>query len=312
MQTPSPSSRDEVTINPKTGLRESWNDRLGVPVVHQLGLQNLRLDGHRSAIHEVPVREVPSLDFYAQLARADTLHVSLQGAVLPGKLRYPSFWRVRSLSERVDAFLAIADPTLQLSDDEKFGLAWYTGGPGWDPLPQLAEIVRQAMDHVGATQLMLLGGSGGGFAAMRLATLFPDSLAFVQDPQTAIAAYNPIHQNRLVASCWPDWNLESVLSQHPERFDLLHLYRETEPQNFIYYRQSTLDGHVKKHCRPFMAALRGTPGMREGRFRFALEEGAKPGHGAITNAEFSRHFRGASKWWGAKLDRRLDSPDQTP
>lgn len=290
-----------TTTNTQTGLEESWNDRFEVPVVYQHALEGLRFDGHSTAIHSVPVAEVPSLDFYAKLAPADELYVSLQGAVMPGKLRYPSFWRISTMRDRVDAFMAFADPSLQLSDNEKFGLAWYSGGPGWDPLLQLASVVRQAMQYIGATRVMFLGGSGGGFASMRLATMFPGSIAFAQDPQTSVAHYHPVHQQRLVEACWPGWALEDVLTQHPERFDLRYLYRETEPENYLYYRQSTTDGHLKVHCRPFMAAVKGTKGMREGRFRFMLEEGEKPGHGAITNAEFQRHLRGAIKWWRERL-----------
>jgi pimeloyl-ACP methyl ester carboxylesterase len=290
-----------TTMNAQTGLEESWHEHFDIPVVHQAGLEGIRFDPHSVSIHKVPVHEVPSLDFYAKLAPADELYVSLQGAVTPGKMRYPSFWRVMSMRRRVPAFMAIADPTLQLSDDEMFGLAWYTGGPGWDPMPQLARIVRQAMDHVGASRVMFLGGSGGGFASLRLASFFPGSMAFAQDPQTAVIDYNPIHQDRLMRAAWGGREREDVIAEHPDRFDVRRVYRTQEPENFIYYRQSTGDRHLEQHCRPFMEAVADSPGMREGRFRFVIEDGEREGHGAITDAEFDRHFNAAQTFWRAEL-----------
>lgn len=287
--------------HPRTGLRETWNERFEVPVVHQKAFEALDFSGHAESIHTVPIEEVPSLDFYARLAPSDELYVSFQGAVMPGKLRYPSFWRVASMRNRAEAFMAFADPTLLLTSNEAFGLGWYTGGEGWDPLEQIANVVRQAMTYSGAKRVMFLGGSGGGFAAMRMATKFPGSIAFVQDPQTTVAAYHMLHKERLVEGCWPGRQLEDVLARHPERFDLLHVYQKSSPQNYVYYRQSTRDRHLKKHCEPFMEAVKGAPGMIDDRYRFVLEEGEKKGHGAITNAEFSRHFRAAVRWWRSRV-----------
>lgn len=288
-----------MTINAQTGLEESWHDRFNIPEVHQKGLEGIRFDPHPVAIHKVPIDEVPSLDYYVKLAPAEELYVSLQGAVTPGKVRYPSFWRVMSMRHRVPAFMAIADPTLQLSDDEAFGLAWYTGGPGWDPMPQLARIVQQAMDHVGAKRVMFLGGSGGGFASLRLATLFPGSMAFAQDPQTAVIDYSPVHQNRLMRAAWNGADREAVIAEHPDRFDVRHVYSTQEPANFVYYRQSTSDSHMRTHCEPFIEAVTETDAMRAGRIRFAIEAGEREGHGAITEAEFDRHFNAAVSWWRA-------------
>lgn len=287
-----------TTTNENTGLRESWNDQLKLPIVHQLGIDRIRFDPYAVAIHEVPVEEVPHLDFYAKLAPSDELYVSLQGAVSPGKVRYPSFWRVSSMRKRVPAFLSISDPTLQLGDDEAFGLAWYTGGPEWDPMPQLARIVRQAMDHVGASRVMFLGGSGGGFASLRLATLFPRSMAFVMDPQTSVFDYYPGHQHRLMEAAWSGRPREEVIPSNPDRFDVQHVYRTRDPENFVYYRQSASDAkHMEQHYGPFVEAVRDTTGVREGRFRFIVEDGEVEGHGKITPAEFDRHFAAAVAFW---------------
>lgn len=287
-----------ATINAQTGLEETIHETFKIPVVQQRGPEQIRFDGNPSAIHTVPMPHGKSLDFYAKLTPAPELYVSLHGAVSPKNGRYPRFWRMTSMRHRVDAFMSIADPSIQLSDDPNFNLAWYTGGEGWDPIYELADVVRQAMDFAGAERVMFLGGSGGGFASMRMATLFPKSIAFVQEPQTMVAAYYEGHQRWLAEAAWPGREMADVIREHPERFDMCHLYRETDPDCFVYYRQSTGDpSHVELHARPFEEAVAGTAGGKAGRFRVVYEEGERPGHGMITRDEFDHHFDEAVAWW---------------
>lgn len=292
----------KMRTNSTTGLIETSHDRFKAPVVHQTCLKGLRLDGgHATAIHTVPLEQVNSLDFYARLAPAKILYISLQGAVTPGKVRYPNFPRVSSMRKHADAFMAIPDPTLQLSDDTAFGLAWYSGSEGWDPMDQIEEVVRRGMEHVGADSVVFLGGSGGGFAALRLSRRFPESLAFEMGPQVRIRDYNIRHQERLFSHCWPDWDRLDVMDRYPERFDLHELYANDEVVNYIYYRQSTLDHHLEDHAQPLLRALRSKRAFLEGRYLFSFEEGAKPGHGSITDEEFLRHLSAAREHWRLKI-----------
>lgn len=291
-----------TTTNPLTGLHETIHDKFKIPVVQQLGPERIRFDGNATAIHTVPMPHGKSLDFYAKLTPAPELYVSLHGAVSPKNGRYPMFWRMTSMRHRVDAFMSIADPSLQLSNDPDFSLAWYTGGEGWDPIYELADVVRRAMDYSGAERVMFLGGSGGGFASMRMATMFSKSIAFVQDPQTKIAAYYKGHQQRLAEAAWPGMEMADVIQENPDRFDMCYLFRETDPDCFVYYRQSTGDPHhTELHARPFEEAVARTAGWESGRFKMVYEEGEQPGHGMITPGEFDRHFDEAVAWWRRSL-----------
>lgn len=307
-----------TTTNAQTGLDESRNDKYKIPRVHQRSLDGLRFDdGHKAAEHTVPIRDGMKLDFYAKLAPADELFISLHGAVIAKTGRYPKYWRVISMRNRVPAFMSIADPTLLLNDREDFCLAWYTGNPEWDPIDEIAIAIRQAMEHVGAKRVVFLGGSGGGHAALRLAAAFPESLAFIQEPQTAVERYSVYHQKLLAESCWPGWSHEEMLEQHPEKFDMCDLYRRTDPDCFVYYRQTTGDPHhLKKHLTPFQLAIADTDGAKEGRYRFIVEGGEVPGHGKITAAEFDAHFDDAMAFWHAGLAKRhqpaVAAEDQLP
>ncbi|UQN28084.1 hypothetical protein [Brachybacterium kimchii] len=287
-----------MNVNKTTGLHETRHPKYKVPVVHQEDLDALRFEGYPLAIHTVPAADVPSVDFYAKLEPSDELYVSLHGAVDPGPARYPHFRRVESMRDRVSAFLSIADPTLELSEREDFGIGWYTGGPGWDPMDAVESIVRQALAAVGAKYVMFIGSSAGGFASLRASVRFPASIAFVQDPQTDVGAYYSGHRNRLFECCWPQWEQDAALVAHPDRFDLRHLFATRDPQNFVYYRQSNGDEwHSRNHAKPFQEALKSCTGTRDGRFVFVFEDGEREGHGKITAAEFDRHFDAAQGFW---------------
>lgn len=290
-----------TTDNAQTGPNESWHDHFKVPVVHQQSLEALRFDGPSSAVHTVPRGPGQSIDFYAQLAPSEELFVSLHGAAAKGNARYPMFRRVESLKDRVPSMLSFADPTLTFSDAEDFTIGWYTGGPDWDPLDDIASTVRSAQAHTGAQHVMFLGGSAGGHAALRISTRFPGSIALVTDPQTDIGSYYAPHRERLLHHCWPGQAGTEVLASHSDRFNMCHFYALANPANFIYYRQSTGDSwHERVHARPFQESISGTNGTSEGRYRFVYERGEREGHGKINAAEFDRHFDRALDFWRDK------------
>lgn len=287
-----------MTSTPPLGPQEGWDDHYRAPIIHHLDWGSIPLGGHPTAVHEIPLSPGRSIDFYAKLAPAPDLFVSLHGAVPIAASRYPHFRRVESMRNRVDALLCIADPTLRVSSSEDFRLAWYVGSEDWDPTEELAAVVRQAMQHVGASRVMFLGGSGGGFASLRLATLFPGSMAFVQDPQIEVAKYYQAHRERLFTAAWPSWQQDDAFKTFPHRFNMTHHYVDRNPENYIYYRQSTSDEmHLKNHAQPFERAVSDLDGARSGRFHFDYEEGEKPGHGKITAGEFDRHFDAAMQFW---------------
>lgn len=293
-----------VSLNPETGLNESWNDLYKVPITYQGSLSSLNFTGGSTGIHSVPLGQGRTIDFYAKLDTSDILYVSFHGAVIARTGRYPKFWRVNSLKNRVHAFLSISDPTLLLNDNEKFCLAWYTGNRTWDPIEEIADVVLTAMAHAGATRVVFLGGSGGGHAALRFAAKFCGSLAFVQEPQTDVAKYFPFHRRMLLDSCWGGAKEGEVLSSYPERFDMCSLYQATDPDSFVYYRQSMGDPfHLKHHLVPFQLAIADNGGAKAGRYQFVLEGGEVPGHGKITANEFDRHFDAAMEFWENGLAR---------
>ena len=225
------------SVNEETGLLESWHGHFKVPIVHQQAVEKLNFGTHRVAVHTLSGDAGRLLDFYAQLGSSDELFVSLHGAAPRGSFRYPMFRRVESMRYRVESLLCFADPTLTCSEAEDFTIGWYVGGSKWDPLDDIESAVRAAQEHTGARYVAFLGGSAGGHAALRIGTRFPGSLALVTDPQTDVGRYYVPHRDRMLRYCWN--GSEDALARHPERFDMNHLYTMLDPENYIYYRQST-------------------------------------------------------------------------
>lgn len=289
------------SINPRTGLRETWHNYYGVPLVRQRGLGSLRFAGQTTAVHTVPIKCGLTLDFYARLGRGDELFVTFHGAIPPSKPVYPRFERVASLRRRTKAMMAFADPTIMKDPDRTIVSSWFLGGPGWDPLGPILRSIRRAQGKTGAKHVAFVGGSGGGFAALRASAQVPGSMAFVQDPQTNLAVHNPVNVEKYFDVIWPGYDMDATLRAMPERFDMVRYYSNFAPPNFVYYAQNLKDAmHVEKHYSPFreVAGLSDVSGAtRDGSRIFALYEGELDGHGKITPTEFDGHLTEAMGAW---------------
>lgn len=80
-----------------------------------------------------------------------------------------------------------SDPALAL--DPELSLAWHAGGPGVD-LPRITSaILERLAARWRAPRVVAWGGSGGGYAALRLAGLMDGCVAFAWNPQTDVSEY---------------------------------------------------------------------------------------------------------------------------
>lgn len=293
----------DVTINPRTGLREARNEFYGVPEVQQRGIGRLTFGGQPTAVHTVPLPGGLTLDFFAKLHASDELVVTFVGAANPDKNRYPLFQRVATFRNAVPAVIAFADPTIKMDHNREMLLSWYLGGPGFDPLPLILRAIRRAQGKTAAKHVAFVGGSGGGFAALRASAMLPGSMAYVQDPQTAIAPYIPSVVDTYFSTVWPGWDKGQLIDAFPERFDMVQHYRYAAPKNFVYYVQNESDpSHVEKHYRPFKEAhgVKTESGIARGGARvFEQFRGEVQGHGRITTPEFLHYFDLAREMWRA-------------
>src|SRR5690625_1345903 len=121
--------------------------------------------------------------------RSDTLIVRCHGALPRKATVLPRFERLRTFLNTPYSSLYFGDPTLHLS--EQVSLAWYTGWKELDLYPILARWVTSAAAASGASRIVFLGSSGGGFASLQISALIPGSMAIPLNPQTAIWKYQP-------------------------------------------------------------------------------------------------------------------------
>ncbi|MFJ2519790.1 alpha/beta fold hydrolase [Cellulosimicrobium cellulans] len=236
--------------------------------------------------------------FYARLKPAKRLQIVLHGAVRAGKDTYPRFDRISSTRGDDDALVSFADPTIGAYP--KVLLGWYLGGHGWDPLETMVEVVRSAAAAVGAEDVILIGGSGGGFAAMQLALKLEGAMAFVFNPQTAVMRYNRAVVLNYFTHAHPGYTAEAIVSARPERFDVGLAYAGAPVKPRIFYAQSIGDSiHVVQHYIPFKRALnmRRVHGEADGvPVRFELYDGMREGHGPPLVDEYAGLLRNALHW----------------
>lgn len=171
---------------------------------------------------------------YSHLRLGEPLYVVLHGAMVSGTW-FPRFERVKTMSEEGRSFCTIADPTIQ--QDLGLKLGWYVGHDGIDANEWLLALVERLKFIARPRQLIFVGSSGGGYAALQLSHRFPGSLAFVTDPQTIIPNYYATQVKRLMHVGFDDLGVESALDAHPERLSAVESYRQTMPDNWVYYTQ---------------------------------------------------------------------------
>lgn len=288
-------------LNPKTGLKERFHPFYKIPEVQQRNINTVRLDGQPRAVHTVPLPNSLTLDFFIQTGKSDVLFVAFHGANMTERNMYPRFERVQSLRKVAPALIAFADPTIMVDRSREMLLSWYLGGPGWDPMNEITKVIRKAMGKTGSKRVVFVGGSGGGYAALRASAMTPGSLAFVQAPQTSIARYIPHVVKTYLDVVWPGWPQKELLEAFPERFDMVRHYQMRQPDNFVYYMQSRSDpSHVENHYGPFKAVhgVQEESGVsRSGRQKFVMYDGEVRGHGTILPHEFDFHLGEAMRFY---------------
>lgn len=189
-------------------------------------------------------------------ASRDLLSVIFPGARNP-RVTWPYFQRITSSLQSDDPFIAFTDPTMSL--DSTLKLCWFAGTARNNPDRAMEKIVRIVMASVSAHLVSFEGSSGGGFAAMRIATRFQQSIAIAFSPQTDALRYlGGKEARKMMAAAMPDTSLLSAADYHWGRFRLADLYRTKNGNrgNLVNYVQNTGDYmHIYDHLNPFLLEI---------------------------------------------------------
>ena len=196
---------------------------------------------------------------------ADTLLVSFHGAVDRAKRKRPFFQPHYPLARPAAHQLAISDPTMLLEGE--FGAGWYAGHEGFDTQAAIRQIVTDCMRILRVQQVIFMGGSAGGFAALQASLDFDDSYAVVAGAQTNLDRYSVARKPDYRSVAWPSLPPKAPLAE-VTRANLCKLYDRPMTNNIVMIYSAGDRAHIERQMLPFAATMARHPSDR-----FVLECG---------------------------------------
>ena len=216
-----------------------------------------------------------SLDFLLQgfdaTAPTSTVIVCFGAAVSGREQKVAPFFSGTSIGKACGLpMVCVADPTLARAND--IGLGWYAGN---DEVPQLCREIAARLDELSEScatrRLLLIGGSGGGFAALSvLGFLRREASAIVWNAQTSISRYHIGYVHRYVRRAFPEISRKQrvdrlsasritrdQLADCMDEAGVLHDLTRAAPlmhHPALYLLNRTDAHHLEQHLEPLLAA----------------------------------------------------------
>lgn len=217
---------------------------------------------------------------------SDTLLVCLHGASNRDNFNIPRFEWMRTVRELPYNALFFSDPGLDLHP--RISLSWYTGTFGVDLYPILGEMIQRAVAASGSRRVIILGSSGGGFAALQTAPYVPGAVALPFSPQTSISGYfvgrEGLGAQRMylrvvmpelkpdvpLEGLWPDVDWAEPLGP---RLSACVRYAEAQSNSVVYMQNRNDVTHMEQHYAPFREVVTSSP--NRDRVKFHMQDGPK-------------------------------------
>lgn len=195
---------------------------------------------------------VPSAYFVD--APGDVLTVYFHGATDRSRFSMPRYERLRTMPTLgLGPVMFLSDPCLDL--DSRMMLSWYVGNEELDLHLALARMVEAYARHKGIEKVLLVGNSGGGFAALQLAAYLEGTRVVSFNPQIQIDQYVP----RIATTAhWALFGRETVADDPVQapRMDLIERYRRIGfDQDVVLIQNPGDDMHHTNHFLPFQEAF---------------------------------------------------------
>lgn len=154
--------------------------------------------------------------------------------------------------------ISFFDPTLFLTDDDKFTRAWFVGDCNdWyiDHLSHIVNVITSSRE-IDNSNMLFFGSSAGGVPSINLASRFVGSHAYCCNIQTNILSHYPNYVDRLIKTCFGGKaDLEEVRGKYYERFDITGI----DSRFFLHLVQNQSDTfHYKKHFLPYLDSLKSS------------------------------------------------------
>ncbi|MGP5208950.1 hypothetical protein ACTXJY_13325 [Corynebacterium casei] len=297
------TSRVPEKPNPITGLPDGYNAHFDVPVVNHRTIGRLRLAQQRFAENRVQMPGGKEFCFLSRLTTSDTLVVTFHGANMASKNQaYPRYERARTFMNTRSSFACIADPTIQ---DTDLLLAWYLGDQKNDPMNFVDIAVSRAMKKIGASHVIFVGGSGGGYAALRAALRTPNGHAFLESPRLFLETAAQRSMRLYLREYWRGHTVEDLKKLDAERFDAFRSQIADAPAGKVYYLQGLYDPTFlwsEYRVAKSLAGLEAPMGISpSGAVRFELFDSQEQKHGPPAFDTFKKHWRQANDFFGTAV-----------
>ena len=189
----------------------------------------------------------------------DYLFVMLSAAFDRDKYSPPMFNRWIWAKEGVfpGSVMCIADPTIEY--DNRITLGWYLGDNGSFVADELTILIEAAarLRGVPNNKIVIWGSSGGGFAALVLASKIADATAVAINPQTNVELYEYRKKFEIIRdifySKYSDTELKHIASS---RFNTSSIWMNKKNNSRFFLIQNKMDlHHYEIHCKPFFRSL---------------------------------------------------------
>jgi len=217
---------------------------------HEDALEQLRARP-ATVVHAALLEEGLVVPWAARGGQGDVLLVRLHGAVDRQRLTLPAWPALTSANRGKLPFLIVQDPSLDLKADMR--LSWYLGMGQVDGHSLVAGLIGQVRRALGAQKALVVGSSGGGFAALQVAGMDSSVTALAFNPQTDIREYHRPAANVAAQAVFETPDIESA----PEaRISLLGRWRDCEQKPRAVIVSNLGDTmHNGRHVLPFKAAV---------------------------------------------------------
>jgi Heparinase II/III-like protein/Heparinase II/III N-terminus len=217
----------------------------------------------QSGVHSVPIGEFAgkqiNYDFFLTARPGTVLLCHFHGNAPREGNELPVFTGLGVTSSIATSMFVPSDPVLAL--DASLSLAWHFGCEGIQLQAITIRIVQKLQTLLQAPRVVAWGGSGGGFAAIRVAKDVPNAIALVWNPQTDIAKYVPEPVARYRSIAFPRIAAAGTFPSDGEQFPSLctEAFRAGYQGRILYLQERTDSHHVDAHLKPFLESFCAKP-----------------------------------------------------
>lgn len=241
---------------------DRWSfDRWNMAIFKHGSLDSfLQKIGLQPGIHQIQDGEV-RLHLNLRTRKSKVLAVISHGSMQSTEIETYTMPRFSgtNIASGIDVdLLLLSDATLSLSKTN-IGLGWYCGSSDYDLPSRLAPIVTSVIKKRNYEKVIFVGGSGGGFASLRLVKQFPGSTVIVWNPQTDLEHYHPGVLKAFCDGCFEQPNYKDIPEtvRRERGMNLREAHRVFPDANIVYLQNFSDHFHLGRHAIPYVTECLG-------------------------------------------------------